>query len=582
VETKFLVGERGSYRLEKAVESTAVPVTVQAILAARIDRLPLEEKRLLQSAAVVGKDVPFALLQAIADQSQEELPLSLTRLQAAEFLYETSLFPDLEYTFKHALTHEVAYGSVLHERRRALHARIVEAIEKLYSERLTEQVERLAHHASRGELWGKAVDYLHQAGKKFAMRSAHRGAVAYFKQALEALGHLSETRETLEQAIDIRIDLGGALILGEGRDASEVEPMYTQARELCQQLGETPKLFPVLWNLARIHDNRGELNVGRELGEQLLDLAEQAQDPALLLEAHHELWANLSSLGELTSTWVHLERGFALYDPQKHKHHAYLYGMHDTGVCCGTHAAEVLWLLGYPDHALRRSQDALALARELSHPASMSNALLWAAWLHQRRGEGQAVEARTEEGLKLATDQGFPRWLSQGTAFQGWLLVEQGQKEAGIAQMLKGMSVVGRASRHDSYFATLLADAYRKVGQTEKGLSVLAEALTKVQKTEYRYYEAELHRTKGEVLLNQTVSAEKQAETCFQSALEVARRQQAKSLELRAAMSLSRLWQRQDRKVEARKLLGGVYSWFTEGFDTADLQAAKALLEELS
>jgi predicted ATPase len=169
VETKVLMGEGGNYRLAKPIESTQVPATVQAVLAARIDRLPPDEKRLLQSAAVIGKDVPFALLQAIADQSQEEIRLSLARLQAAEFLYETSLFPDLEYTFKHALTHEVAYGSVLQERRRAIHARIVEAVEKLYSERVTEQVERLAHHASRGELWEKAVNYLHQAGKKLSV-----------------------------------------------------------------------------------------------------------------------------------------------------------------------------------------------------------------------------------------------------------------------------------------------------------------------------------------------------------------------------------------------------------------------------
>ncbi len=275
IETNFLTGERGYYRLAKPIQSTQVPATVQAVLAARIDRLPPEEKRLLQSAAVVGKDVPFGLLQAIADQSEEELRHGLTRLQSAEFLYETSLFPEIEYTFKHALTHEVAYGSVLQERRRALHARIVEAIEKLYSERLTEQVERLAHHASRGELWGKAVDCLHQAGKKAAGHSATREAIVYFEQALDALKHLPEGRQTIEKAIDIRVDLGPALIATKGFAATEVEENYTRARELCEQFGETPQLFPVLWGLARMHDNRGELRVGRQLGEQLLTLAQR-------------------------------------------------------------------------------------------------------------------------------------------------------------------------------------------------------------------------------------------------------------------------------------------------------------------
>ena len=220
VETKVLAGERGNYHLEKKVESTQVPATVQAVLAARIDRLPLEEKQLLQSAAVIGKDVPFSLLQAITELSDEELRRGLTHLQAAEFLYETSLFPDLEYTFKHALTHEVAYGSLLHERQRALHSRIAEAIEKLYPDRLIEQVERLAHHAARGEVWGKALTYLRQAGAKADARSANREAVSYFEQALTALEHLPDDRETREEAIDLHFDLrnlaGGARRTREG------------------------------------------------------------------------------------------------------------------------------------------------------------------------------------------------------------------------------------------------------------------------------------------------------------------------------------------------------------------------------
>jgi len=349
VETKFLVGERGSYRLEKAIESTQVPATVQAVLAARIDRLPPEEKRLLQSAAVVGKDVPFALLQVIADQSQEELRLSLTRLQAAEFLYEISLFPDLEYTFKHALTHEVAYGSLLQERRRALHARIVEAIEKLYSDRLTEQVELLAHHASRGEVWEKAMAHLHQAGRKAAARSAYQEAASYFEQALETLKHLPESRKTLEHGIELRIDLGPALIAMKGFAAPEVVQTYTQAREMCERLGDTPQLFPVLWGLSRFHNFRGGLQVARELGGQLLTLAKRAQDPPLLLEAHHTLWATLFSLGEFTLAQDHYQQGMAIYDPQQHAQHASLYGGHDPGVCGLRHASQMLWLLGYPD-----------------------------------------------------------------------------------------------------------------------------------------------------------------------------------------------------------------------------------------
>ena len=500
VEMNVLAGERGNYRLAKPIESIQVPASVQAVLAARIDRLTLEAKQLLQCASVIGKDFPFALLHGVAELSEDNLRRELGHLQAAEFIYETRLFPDLEYTFKHALTHEVAYGSLLQDRRRTHHARIVEAIEKLYSDRISEQIELLAHHAFRGELWEKAVDYLHQAGKKAAGHSATREAIAYFEQALEALKHLPEDHPTIEKAINIRVDLGPALISTKGFPATEVEENYTRARVLCEQFGETPQLFPVLWGLARMHDTRGELRIGRGLGEQLLTLAQRVQDPALLLEAHHELWANLSALGELTAARTHTEQGFVLYDPQQHKHHAFLYGGHDPGVCSGYHGAEVLWLLGYPDHALRRSRESLALARELSHPSTMANVLFFAAWFHQHRGEWQTVEARVEEGMTLATERGFSRWLAQATFLQGWLLVEREQREAGIAKMVEAL-VTKRAgiglTRWNALFAALLAEAYGKTGQTSEGLNVVNEELASARVTECCCYDAELHRIKG-------------------------------------------------------------------------------------
>jgi class 3 adenylate cyclase/predicted ATPase len=585
VEMNVLGGERGNYRLAKPIESTQVPASVQAVLAARIDRLTLEAKQLLQCASVIGKDFPFALLQGVAELSEENLRRELALLQAAEFIYETRLFPDLEYTFKHALTHEVAYGSLLQDRRRGLHGRIVEAIEKLYADRLIEQVERLAHHSVRAELWEKTVEYLHQAGKKAAVRSATQEAIAYFEQALEALEHLPESRPRIEKAIDIRVDLGPVLIATKGFQAPDVEENYSRAHALCEQFGETPQLFPVLWGLAMARNLRGELRVGRELGDRLLVLADRANDPALLLEAHHAGWGNLSILGELTSAWFHLEQGFAIYDQQKHKHHAFLYGGHDPGVCCGYHAAEVLWLLGYPDHALRRSKDSLALARELSHPSTMSFALSWAAWFHQYRGERRAVRVRVEEGMTLATGQGFSSRRVQAPFLQGWLLVEEGHEQAGITEMAKILAADrtrGVSGRWIAQYAALLADAYRKSGRTIEGLRVVNEQQSRVHISGARFYQAEVHRIKGELLLAQDAADKGGAEACFQNALQVARGQSAKSLELRAAMSLSRLWQSQNKQGEARELLAGVYNWFTEGFDTADLRQARALLEELS
>jgi predicted ATPase len=236
-----------------------------------------------------------------------------------------------------------------------------------------------------------------------------------------------------------------------------------------------------------------------------------------------------------------------------------------------------LWLLGYPNQALERSRDALELAQKLSHPYSLVHALFFAAWVHQQRGEAQAVEERMEAAVTLAREQGFTRWVVQGAVLQGWLLAQHGKGQEGILKMRQGATVV----REQSPFAASLAEAYGKVGQEEEGLTVVTGELARVLKIGERFYEAELHRVNGELLLRQAVANEEQAETCFEKAIDVARSQSAKSLELRAAMSLSRLWQKQERKPDARRLLGDIYGWFTEGFDTADLKQAKALLEDL-
>ena len=583
VEMNVVAGERGNYRLAKPIEGIQVPASVQAVLAARIDRLTLEAKQLLQCASVIGKDFPFALLQGVAELSEENLRRELGHLQAAEFIYETRLFPDLEYTFKHALTHEVAYGSLLQERRRALHARIVEAVEKLYSDRFTEHIERLAHHALSGELWDKAVEYFHQAGKKAAARSANGEAVMYFEHALAVIKHLPDSNQSIEKAIDIRVDLGPALIATNGLSAPEVKDNYTRARVLCDRLGETPQRFPVLWGLARTHDVRGELRVGAELGGELLRLAQKVQDPALLLEAHHELWANLSALGELTTARLHVEQGFRLYDPQKHRQHAFLYGGHDPGVCCAFHAADLLWQLGYPDQALQKSRESVRIARELAHSSTLSFALSFAAWFHQFRGDRQAVKAHVEEHIALATEHGSFAGRANTEFLRGWLLAEEGDAEAGINQMSKNLvnQQGGRVSPKFAHSAVLMAEALGKSARTSEAINVLTEAIATSQRGGGRYYDTELHRVKGELLVTQAIPDEQQAEGCFRRAVEVARGQSAKSLELRAAMSLSRLWQRQGKKAEARQLLAEIYGWFTEGFDTADLKAAQTLLEEL-
>jgi predicted ATPase len=369
-----------------------------------------------------------------------------------------------------------------------------------------------------------------------------------------------------------------------GPGSPAVEQVYARARELCQQAGEPRQLFPVLWGLWFFYNTRAELQKAEELGKQLLTLAQQVQDRTLLLEAHHALWPTLFFRGESAAARGHLEQGMALYDLQEHRSHAFLYGGHDPGSCRHSYTAWTLWALGYPDQALKASDRALTLARALAHPASLAAVLSCAAVRHQFRREREAVQQTAAALIALATEQGDAERLARGTILRGWALFAQGQGTEGMGQMRQGLAALqatgGEVRRQ--LFLPLLAEAYGGISQSAEGLHVLAEALAAVEKTGGRFSEAELYRLTGELLLSQALPDGAHAETCFCRALDVTRRQQAKSWELRAAMSLSRLWQQQGKPAEAYELLAPVYGWFTEGFDTADLQEAKALLETLA
>jgi predicted ATPase len=290
-----------------------------------------------------------------------------------------------------------------------------------------------------------------------------------------------------------------------GFAASEVEQIYARARELCQQMGETPQLFPVLAGLFSFYLVQGRLQIAHEMEEQLLSLAHRQQDPDLLLEAHHACWSTAIAPGELAVGRIHAEQGLALYDSQHHRAHAFLYTGHDPGVCGWSELALGLWLQGYPAQALQSSHKALALAHELTHPFSLAFALYFAAVLHQLCQEGQAAQERAEAAITLSAEQGFSYWLALGTILRGWALAEWEQGEEGIAQMRQGLAAsrATGAERHWPYHLALLAEAYGKVGQVEEGLSTLAEALSLVDKNGERFYEAELYRLKGELLLAQ-------------------------------------------------------------------------------
>jgi class 3 adenylate cyclase/predicted ATPase len=502
--------------------------------------------------------------------------------------------------FKHALSQEVAYGTVLQDQRKALHERTAQAIESLYRTTLEDHYSQLAYHYSRSGNTPKAVEYLKLADQQAVQHSANADAITHLTTALERLKTLPDTPERARQELDLQTILGPALAVTKGFAALEVERIYTRARELCRQIGETPQLFSVLWGLWVFYEVRAELQAARELGEQLLSLAQSAQDPALLLEAHSVLGDTLLWPGELSLARAHLEQGLTLYDPHQHHSLGLLYGI-DPGVVCLSFLARILWHLGYQDQALKSSDRALALATSLSHPSSLAHVLSWAAALHQLRREVRTAQERAEATLALTSEHEIAFFAAHGIVLRGWALVEQGHGQEGVAQIRQGIASYRAtgAEVERPHWCALLAEACGRVGQVEEGLTVLVEALAVVDENGDRYHEAELYRLKGTLVLQSGVQgpasenpnpqplapstqAEAEAQACFLKAIEISRRQQARSLELRAAMSLARLWRQQGKQEEAHALLSKIYNWFTEGFDTKDLQEAKALLDELS
>jgi predicted ATPase len=377
--------------------------------------------------------------------------------------------------------------------------------------------------------------------------------------------------------------LGPAFMAIKGYATPEVAQVYTRARELCQQLGNTPQLFPVLRGLFVFYLGYGQLHTAQDLAEQLLHQAERQSEVAPQLLGHYLLGLALFCRGALVDAARHFEQTIAAYDFRRHRQLVHVYGI-DLGVSVRGWMALSLWLLGYPDRALAQSQEAWSLAQELAHPYSLAAAQLLLAWLHQLRQEAQAAYDRAAASTALATQQGFPLFVAWGTVPQGWALTRQEQWAAGMATMREGLAAAvatGSEVLHP-YFLALLAEAYGAAGQLAEGLRLLVEAQDVVACTGERFYEAELYRLTGMLQLAQAPAAHAEAETHMRYALAITRRQHAKSLELRAAMSLSRLWQQQGKQAEAYALLAPIYGWFTEGFDTADLQEARALLQELT
>ncbi len=591
-EEQTLLGDHGHYRIEQTPAALHIPTTVQGVLAARIDRLDVAEKELLQTLAVIGKEFPFSLIRRICDgalaQTDDDLHRLLAHLEAAEFIYERPAFPEVEYSFKHALTQEVAGQSLLMERRSALHERTAQAIEALFSARIADYSTELAHHYRLSGNVPKAVEYLSRTGQQALQHSAHPDALRHLAAALELLARLPDTPERAHQELTLRLALGPALMTVRGYGAPEVEANYTRALALCEQIGETSQLFLVQLGLRTYYQLRAEYDTVRELSERLFRMAQHAGDPGLLVEAHLAVAATLFFGGSLDAARAHQEQALALHDAARQPPFP---NVMDPGIRSLNYLAWSLWHLGFPDQASQRSQQALALARQCTHVPTLAMAVTYAAQLHQLRREVPLAREHAEAVVTLSTEQGLPFWLAWGTILHGWVLSEQGSVRDGIAQMREGLAGY-RATGAEmgcTYFLALLADSYLRAGDTAAGLAAIDEAMVMAVRSGERCYEAELHRIKGSLLLGApdgrpggpASGREDEAEHAYRRAIAVARDHGARSFELRAASSLARLWQRHGKAAEARRILSAVYGRFDEGFDTADLQEARALLDAL-
>jgi predicted ATPase len=579
IESRLLHETEAHYALTGPLPPLAIPTTLHDALMARLDRLSTV-KAVAQLGATLGRTFAYDLLEAVSPFDAATLQQGLRQLVGAELLYQHGVPPQATYRFKHALLQEAAYQSLLKSTRQQYHQRIAQVLEAQFPETAATQPELLAHHYTEAGLGPQALAYWQRAGQRALERSAHVEAISHLTRGLEVLKGLPATPERRQQELGLHLTLGIPLSATRGYAAPEVARLYTRAQELCQQMGETPQLIPVLLGLWRFYLLRAELSTARELAEHCLLLVQRLDDPARLIVAHDVLGETLFFLGDFARARFHLEQAVALYDPRKRRPHR---ALTDPGVSSLSILAGALWMLGYPEQARQQSAEALRLAEALAHPHILASTRVIATHVHQLRQEVHTTHTQAAAVMILATEQGFPFWLAEATIFVGWAQAMQGRGSEGIAQIQQGLATrqaIGLELTQPVYLL-LLAEAYTRVGQLREGLAVLADAGSRVDTTGECWREAELHRLRGELLLAVSADHRREAEACFHQALAIARHQQAKSWELRAAMSLSRLWQRQDQRAEARELLAAMYGWFTEGFDTADLREARALLEQL-
>jgi predicted ATPase len=558
----------------------------------KLDQLTPSDRQLLMAAAVQGPEFDSAVVARVLGRDAAEVEERLNvldRVHALVRLVGERVFPDgtltVRYGFVHALYQNALYSALQPSRKGAWSAAAARSLLDHYGEKSTILASELAMLFEAARDPERAADHYLIAAQNAARLFAHHEAVALARRGLALLETLRSTPERARRELPFHVTMGIQLQVAHGYAAPEAGLSYGRARALGEQLQEDPLLFQVLWGLWMFHEVRCDLAQSRQLAEQLFALGQKAQDPARILQAQMALMVTALSFGEPAVTREQAEQSVALYDPDRHRGHADLYGQ-DPKSSSLAFGAVALWMLGYPEQARECGREAVAYGEELGHPTSRALALYFDTIVHQYRRDAKAVQQGAEATMAIGTEHGLSLWLANGLVMRGWALAEQGACAAGIALLRQGLTdwLATGAQTHRTYFLGLLAEALARGGQVGEGLDVLAEALSLLHASGTRFHGAELHRLQGELLLRQeaTEAVCRRAELCFHQALALACEQQAKSLELRSAMSLTRLYQRLNRQAEARPVLKACYEWFTEGFDTADLQEARALLESTS
>ncbi len=565
-----------------------IPLNLQHLIRHQIERLSTDEQELLAVASILGDSFSAAAVAACRQTDVLTEEAACNRLQQhSAFIHaqDEQVWPDGTVTsgfgFSHALYREVAYARVPVAQSIAWHRRIAARLEEAYETQPGEVAAQLALHYEQGRCYQEAIINYQNAARHALMRKGFQEAFSHLTHGLELLNELSGTPDRLRYELDFQLMLGPVLIAIKGNAAPEVEHTYLRARELCLQIGETSQLFPALRGLISYYTNRGDLQTAQHHGDQQLRLAGSESDPEFLMVAHYMMGLVFLVQGKPASAQGHHTQALALYTPQKHRNLAFRYTT-DPGVSSCCFLVMAMWFLGYPDEAMYYSKEAVRLAREVSHDFSLSQALFYTAMLHQYRRKAPEAREIASDAMRLATEKGFTLRLAQVTALHGWSLAMQGESEVGISELRRSFELTLETGdkAFSPWILGLLVEAYAEAGQFEAGLSVLDEFAAVRDNTESRWYLPELYRLNGELLLRQSDTKITQAESCFDKALLIARGQQAKSWELRTAMSLARLLQFQNKRQDAYHLLASVYSWFGEGFDTADLQEAKQLLRE--